>query len=1077
MEVKILEYVQFQYGYNNRNDIERSNLNEFKIYVSKNKVKDEVSYILYNNKLYEANYNEDTGIVRFNFNIYNEKDKKEIIDKYNEQIYKANRIEKIYIDFNLSNIGYVIKNEINIQSEENGVYIEPEIEIKNGKGIITYENKIIGRVNDARSITLLNAINKNKDIVVVRKNKLKIYTFRHITKDSENMKIKIFTDSEKEYKKIIRKIADGCRLKNNEVWLFLSEDVSDTTENAMILILPNKAWCKCVLDGNELKIKQVIQRPREIRQKNFLLKKNIRNIEFERLELSKNESNDTKDNDGFNDVVATRFKNNDFLDMIKHYEDTETSILEENKKNCPNIRYKSFDKDMFIIVDENLEHLEKWQNKLGTSICFKDRGKDKVIGNLKEVGDDYIKVDFKDDMIRNAIPRDSGTVGISVYGDEIIHKRRGKAIEILMNDSAAINDLAKILDGSKDFELFLYDRLLEKYEIGNLSDMQLEAVQGSLNTPEIFLIQGPPGAGKTTVIRKIVKKILDDKEEVLITSFQNLAVDNVLDGFLKSDVIPYRFGEEDNPVMQKICSEIADEINLSLKDNISKEKEEIVSKYRDDINNCRGKILSAKNENDLLEILKEITEIIKDYEGESSNYTSLKNILDDINKKSNENNISFDIDFIKNSLPDKFSFDLEIIDKIEDTQRYIEKANEKIESKTLERVVDKLKYLQEMDTIFNLEDKEYQKIKIWIFDELKLVKIDDGDEYSYFNTSIEIVNVLDEILDNIPSFIEDDKYNVIKDFHNKISNNPFLLEDILKKYPDIRGTTCQKTGGVKFNKATKGINYDYIIVDEAGRANPLDLLIPLIKGYKIILVGDHKQLPHMLEQHVEDRMKENGDFNQELYEKYIKESLFGRLFEQLPPDRKVMLDTQYRMTKEIGDLVSELFYDSKLKTGTDITNDTNFYTGKGLVSINVMGEQRNTRSKSWVNKKECEAIIEKLLELDEKSEGIDKKISVGVISFYKSQVELLKYRVEMIEFKNIHVEVGTVDAYQGLEKDIIFISSVRTDGIGFISNPNRLNVSLSRAKKLVVIFGYLQNLKKDKLIKRILDKCADGGDM
>lgn len=1074
MEVKVLNYVQFQYGYRNRNDIERTDINEFEIYVSKNKLKDDTSYILYNNQLFEANFDEDTGIISFHTNIYNDENKKNIINKYEKQIFKADKIDKRYNGFNLSNLDYAMKNEINIQNEDDGLYIDPEITIKNNKAVISYDNRIIGRVNDARSITLLNAINRNKDIVVIKNNKLKIYNFKDVSKNSESMKIKIFEEDEKRYKRVVRQIKDGCRLKKNEVWLFLSDDRNDVTENSMVLILPDKSWCRCVLNGNELKIKQVKHIPKDIRGQKFVLKKDLSNIKFEmRMPCE----SDLNDNDGFNDVVATRFKNNEFLKMIKVYEDTEISILEENKKDSPNIKYKSSDRDTFIIVDENLDYLEKWQNKTGATICFKERGKDKIIGSLKEVGEGYIKVDFKDDMTRNAIPRNRGTLGISLYGDEVIHKRREKAIEILTNDSAAISDLADVLGGSKNFELFLYDRLLERYEIGNLSEMQLDAVQGSLNTPEIFLIQGPPGAGKTTVIRTMVKKILENNEEVLITSYQNLAVDNVLDGFLKSDIVPYRFGEEDNPVMQKICSEISEEINLSLKNNISKEKEEVVLKYDEDINYFRGKILGTKNDVELFEVLNKLLPVIKNYEEESSNYLSLKNILDDMSKNLNKEDVSFSIDNVTSMMPDTFSFDLEVIEKIEKTQNYLEEVDKNIKSKTLERVIEKLKYLQDMNTIFTLEDRDYQKIKHWIFDELKLIKVDNTNSIDYFTFSIEIVCILDDILDNIPSFIEDDKYNVIKSFHNKISNNPFLLEDILKKYPDIRGTTCQKTGGLKFNEATKRINYHYVIVDEAGRANPLDLLISLIKGYKIILVGDHKQLPHMLEQHVEERMMENGDFNKDLYDKYIKESLFGRLFEQLPENRKVILDTQYRMTKEIGDLVSELFYDSKLKTGTDIINDTDFYKGKGLLSINTRGRQIKTPSGSWINKNECDSIIEKLVELDKSNDNKSNKISVGVISFYKSQVELIKNKVRMIEFLNIDVEVGTVDAYQGLEKDIIFISSVRTEGIGFISNPNRLNVSLSRAKKLVVIFGYLSNLNKDKLLKKVLDKCTNGGEI
>lgn len=1073
METKLLESAQFQYGYRNRIDIEESNEKNFEIYVNKNNSQDKKTYILYNQKIFEANYIEDTNIVIIQKSIYEPKEIEAIKKRYMPQKYEVKELYKLYTGFKLSNLDYVKYSKITIQSEKEGFYVEPEILIENNKATIIKNNEIIGRVNDARSITLLKAINKQKDIVTVKGATLNNYTFKQVSKHEGKLKITVTTNEKVTINNIIRRITQGCRFNEDEVWLFLSDDSTSMTENSMILILPDNAYCKCVLDGNELKMKQIINKPRNIRGNNFLLKVNLSDLEFEEAQI--NSIDNGNDNDGFNDVVARKSSSIDFINMIKDYEQTEKDILNEIKLQCGDLRYSSIDKDKLIIEYNFIPNLEQWMNRVGIFVCYKQKNKEYILGNLKEVGENYIRIDFKDDMIRSSIPRSGGKIGVSLFGDEIIHKRRAAAIKILENNSAAIENLPSILNGTYDLETFLYDYILEKYEIGTLSDMQVDAIEGSLNTPDIFLIQGPPGAGKTTVIRTIVKKILENKQEVLITSFQNLAVDNVLDGFLKSNIVPYRFGDEDNPVMQKICNEISQEINESLKENISKEKEEKMQSYKEKITLCRGKILGANDKDELSKEIENTLRYVKSFEGITTKYLSLSNIYEDI-KAQSESSTEFSVDKIKEMMPEEFGYDFEILEKFEDTQAYLENVNKTLQSKTIERVVEKLIELQDPEVLFTLEDKEYQKKKYWIFDELKLVKTDNVEEFDIFGVSIQAVCILDDILEEIPEFIEDEKYKIIKDFHNKISNNPILLEDVLKKYPDIRGTTCQKTGGAKFNEATKGINYDYVIVDEAGRANPLDLLIPLIKGYKIILVGDHKQLPHMIESHVESKMKENGDFNEELYEKYIKESLFGRLFEQLPGNRKVMLDTQYRMTKEIGDLVSTLFYNGDLKTGTKIVNDTNFYKGKALVSIDVRGMQKKTPSGSWININECEAILNKLIELDKAQDGSEQKISVGIISFYKAQVDYIKPKINKLILKNITVDIGTVDAYQGLEKDIIFISSVRTEGIGFISNPNRLNVSLSRAKKLVVIFGDLINLNKDKLFKQILEKCTDGGE-
>lgn len=1091
MDTIRLENLKLQYNYHQRKYIEKSTLNEFEFFVNKHKhKKDQKTYILYGKRMYEANFNYDSNIIRIQEDVYSEKERELIKKNFNCTKYEVTNFEKIYIGIKLENLGIFKRKKINIQCQKEGFFINPNIDIENNKATIIKDNEIIGKVNDYRNVTLINSINKSKDIVTVKDSILNIYTFKKIIEINDKFTIRVICNDatqNKKFNKIKKLIEDGCKFNSDEIWLFLSEDMQNiysVEENSMSLILPTNLKCKCILDGNELKIKQIIDNVKKTKGPDFLIKINKSNLEFKKLLLNENIQIDNQ-NDGFNDIVAQRSSSIDFLNMIRKYEETEIEILEEIKNKCSDLEYSSIQNNKFFIKKESISSLENWIDKQGVTICYKEKQKkqrkekDIILGVLKEVGEDYIIVDFNDDMVRSTIPRNNGKIGISIYGDEVIHERRNTAISTLENGFSPIENLASILNGDADLEVFQYNNLLQKYELGNLSNMQISAIEGALNTPEIFLIQGPPGTGKTSVIRNIVRKILDNKQEVLVTSFQNLAIDNILDGFLKENIIPYRFGEEDNPVMKKICSEISEEINACLRNNIAKDKEEKVEEYREKISKFRGSVLLSENSICLSNVIENILDEVEKFDGITSQYIQIKNIYESITKKLNDYICEFNLEKLNDMMPSEFGFELSTVDKFEDVQKYLENINKNLESKNIFNIIKTIKNLQEPEILFTLKNEEYQEIKKEIFDELKLVRQSKTnnieEEVDIFSISIKIASILDKILENIPEYIEDDNYRIIKEFHYKISNNPLLLEDILRKYPDIRGTTCQKTGGNKFNYSTKGINYHYVIVDEAGRANPLDLLIPLVKGYKIILVGDHKQLPHIIETHIENKIKENNDFNEKLYEKYIKESLFGRLFEQLPQNRKIMLDTQYRMSKEIGDLVSRLFYDGNLKTGTDIINDTNLYKGKSLVSINVDGKQQKTPSGSWTNIIECSEIISKLKELDKIQESSSKKISVGIISFYKAQVEYIRSKINKLTFDNIEVDVGTVDAYQGLEKDIIFISSVRTDGIGFISNPNRLNVSLSRARKLVVIFGDLYNLNKDNLFKEILSSCVDGG--
>lgn len=1084
MEIKD---VKFQYGYRNRIDIEKCTENTFKIL----KANVNTSYILYNNKLYEAIFEKVQRNVIFQDNIWQEEEKKKIINNCKAEEYVADTIYKVYTGFKFNNFRFIKKNEIKILNTGVGNYINPNIEIIENKAIIKENEITIGKVNDSRSITLLKTMNKEKDIIYVNEDILYILTLGDINrvykddeklilksidkdhKDYEDDKKLIITifEEEKHYKNRLRSILNGCRIKD-ELWLFYVENHSATTDEEVILHLPENRYCYCSLNGNELKVKKFINSPQKIRGVCSLIIRSINDVKFRRKNTSSEDN--YAENDKFNEFISKRQSSSEFSRMINRYKEIEMEILEETKNKCGDLSYVSFEKDMFIIQDNFVETLKNWQGKEEINICFKGE-KDILLGTIIEIGENFVRVDFENDMVINSIPRKKGKIGISLVGDEVIQNRRNRAIEILENDSSALLNLNSMLSGKHEFKEFTYENLLKKYEFDKLVGKQIDAIDGVINTPDIFLIQGPPGTGKTTVIRKIVEKVLEAKEEVLITSYQNLAVDNVLEGFGVGDVIQYRFGTEDNKAMYKICSDVVEDIKRSLKNNISSEREEEIEKIKSELERSTGKILEENNIEELFQKLKEILEVIKVYEGKSSNYIRIEEIMLDIESDKNKKKINFDRNTVSDMLPKIFEYDLEIIEQLEATEKYLSEINKELNNLTIAKVILKLKELQDLDCIVTLDDKKYQKFKQWILGKLKLVKVDyKTNERDYFEDKLEIVAIIENIIDNIPEYIEDDKYKIIKEFHEKISNNPTLIEEVFKKFADIRGTTCQKTASKLFIESTKGINYKYVIVDEAARANPLDLLIPIIKGEKVILVGDHMQLPHMLENYVEEIFKQDENFNENLFDRYIKESLFGRLFNELPNNRKIMIDTQYRMTKEIGDLVSEVFYDEKLKTGTDIVNDTPLYTGHALVFIDVKGKEEETKSGSFTNRRECDEIIEKLQELDELSKELENRPSVGIISFYKSQANLIESKIRKLDLK-IDVTVGTVDAYQGLEKEIIFISAVRTKGIGFIANPNRLNVALSRAKKLVIIFGDERNIKKNELFEKILGKCIDGG--
>lgn len=1059
MEIK---RAKFQYEYKARTQIEECTSNKFNIYTVTN-TKELTQYIEYGENIYNVNFNSEINNAIIGEWISREKFNK-FIENTEVISYECEEIIKVYTGFKLNTFNYVKRNSIVIQNTCGGIHYNPTIIYDNDTAIIKSGDKVISIVRDIRNITLLKSINKKKDFVYVNDNCIYIYSLKLIDREDEELKITIYED-DKDIKRCIRY---GSSIDDN-IWLFFIENKSSDIAGEMLLKLPNGKYYNCLLCGNELKIKNIDKR----KKLNGIAYALVRNKKKVTISNKSGEDNIIDERDGFNEITSEFSNNNTFLKLMNEYMDVEADILESAKKECKTLRYISLEKDKFIIHEQSREFLEPWSRKIGVTV---DSEKS-TLGTLEDVGEDYIKVNFTDEMTRNSISKKSGKLDISLFGDEIIQNRRKRAISILENGSSANCNLAEILSGEYLFNEYKLNNTIPKWNVGNLIPKQLEAIEGVLNSPDIYLIQGPPGTGKTTVIRRIVNEIIEKNQQVLVTSYQNLAVDNILDGFLKENIIPFRFGSEDNYIMNKICDEIVTEINDSIKTNISLEKDKEFQKIKERIEKL-SHIIFEKEGEELKELCVEALDIVEAYEGTSSNYLTISDIIKKLNDELSEDKLSFDRNKVMEMLPETYGFDMEVSERLEATQDYLVKVNEKIQSITIDNIIEQIKNLQDIDVVFSLEDRDYQKIKHKIFDELKIVKADSLNDIDYFYYQLEVASVLDSIIETMPKFIESDKYLIVKEFHDKIKKNPILIENILNKYPDVRGTTCQKSANNKFILATKGIDYEYVIVDEAARANPLDLIIPLVKGKKVILVGDHKQLPHMIETHVENMFKDNEEIDYTLFEEYIKQSLFGRLFNKLPESRKAMLDTQYRMTEEIGDLVSELFYDSKLKTGTKIKNDTPLYTDNALVYIDVKGKQTRTNSGSLKNEVEADEIINKLKELDELNKGQDKKkISVGIISFYKAQVENLIPKIRSINLENIDVEVGTVDAYQGLEKDIIFLSTVRTQGIGFISNPNRLNVSLSRAKKLIVLFGDIRNLKSDKIFRKIIDKCKDGREL
>ena len=332
------------------------------------------------------------------------------------------------------------------------------------------------------------------------------------------------------------------------------------------------------------------------------------------------------------------------------------------------------------------------------------------------------------------------------------------------------------------------------------------------------------------------------------------------------------------------------------------------------------------------------------------------------------------------------------------------------------------------------------------------------------------------------SSMESKKSLILSDFLNRLEQD---YEMIVRKYSMTTAATCQTSLDLR-----DGIDkiYDLVIVDEAARANPLDLFIPMSMGRKIVLVGDHKQLPHMLEPDVLKLLTEDPKFR-DIPE--IEKSLFERLFEMFSKGQNpkaLPLTQQFRMHPEICSFVSDAFYDGVLRTAKSITpgmraSSPEINQGRALAFINIpisRGAETSGVSKSrWA---EIEVIGKDVRHIVD----VDPEARIGIITFYSAQAQLLKRHLDnfLNDEEKGNVEVGTVDAFQGREFDYVLLSCVRSnsprDGktpvVGFLEKPNRLCVAFSRSIRQLAIYGDAETLIQIPCFSRLYDICAvEGG--
>jgi ATP-dependent RNA/DNA helicase IGHMBP2 len=271
------------------------------------------------------------------------------------------------------------------------------------------------------------------------------------------------------------------------------------------------------------------------------------------------------------------------------------------------------------------------------------------------------------------------------------------------------------------------------------------------------------------------------------------------------------------------------------------------------------------------------------------------------------------------------------------------------------------------------------------------------------------------------------------------------------------------------------------IIDEAAQALEPATWIPILKANRVVLAGDPFQLPPT----VKNREAEKKGFTETLLEKCLLKDtptsvkLKSPLPGNLVPAHGNLLQVQYRMNEPIMGYSNDYFYHGKLKAAAIVAQRSlpGVPLAESVVFIDTAGtgfeEKLHKRFKSRYNDGELNILREHLLDLRSSTPPEDPLPTVAVIAPYRQQVvqaeDLFESESRLNDF---NMAINTVDGFQGRERDVVYLSLVRSNErqeIGFLSDYRRMNVAITRAKKYLVVIGDSATIGNDPFFAGFLN--------
>ncbi|XP_039120023.1 probable RNA helicase SDE3 [Dioscorea cayenensis subsp. rotundata] len=318
-----------------------------------------------------------------------------------------------------------------------------------------------------------------------------------------------------------------------------------------------------------------------------------------------------------------------------------------------------------------------------------------------------------------------------------------------------------------------------------------------------------------------------------------------------------------------------------------------------------------------------------------------------------------------------------------------------------------------------------------------------------------------------------------------------FFEDMVFKCPPLKAlmryriiVSTYMSASYLYAEGIRRGHFSHIFLDEAGQASEPETMIPMsnlcVKETVIVLAGDPMQLGPV----VYSRSAESYG----LGKSYLERLFDYEHYKNEDENYVTKLVRNYRCHPAILELPSKLFYKSELLAVKDDI-ESSLYDWEDLpdkafpvLFIGIQGcDEREGSNPSWFNRIEASKVVDIIRKLIRHTSLTE--VDIGVITPYRQQVLKLKKALESLEMPDL--KVGSVEQFQGQEREVIIISTVRSTvkhnefdrvfNLGFLSNPRRFNVSITRAKSLLIIIGNPHIITKDPYWDRLVRYCADHG--